>query len=542
MTMKNKLNIMLIAPPVTRPEDFSAEKVRISPFLPLGLAYLAGYLEKSCEIQILDALIEGDLNGRGYPGGRIRYGLSDEEIGARIAAFGPDVVGVSCIFSAMEWDALKVMRIAKKVNSRIVTVIGGAHAGANGRSIMEKEKMCDYAVIGEGEVSFSEIVRHVTSAAPLQEIDGIMYRENDRIAIQPKTRYIEDLDSIPFPARHLLPMEKYLAQGSAHSYFKEKPFTQIITSRGCPARCTFCALGKHWGALQRKRSPENVLDEMEMLITTYGIREIHFEDDNFTADKERALKIFDGMRERKFAVNWTVPTGMSVYSLDEELLVRMKESGCYSVSLAIENASQDVLTHLMRKPVNIKKVKPLVKKIRELSMDVRGFFILGFPGETQQHIRDTIRYARELELDWAYFFIFAPLPGTEIYETCIKKGYMKEQDFDPLRSFHNPVVKTPEFDEHFLNEIREEAIVEVNFQNNPNLITYDVTKAIRDFQHVVSVYPHFDFAHFYLGEAYLKKGEREKALEQYSRTLELNPQHQKARERREEVSQGRISC
>ena len=177
----------------------------------------------------------------------------------------------------------------------------------------------------------------------------------------------------------------------------------------------------------------------------------------------------------------------------------------------------------------------LVKKIRALGMDVRGFFMIGYPGETRDTIRRTIEYAKELELDWSYFSITSPIPKTAMYRTCIEKGYIKEGDFDPIRSFHRSIIRTPEFTPELLREIREEAIIDVCFRNNPNLLKYDLDRAIADFSSVVNHYPHFDFANFYLGEAYRKKGDIPRAVESYQNTLKANPAHAEARRRLQEL-------
>jgi anaerobic magnesium-protoporphyrin IX monomethyl ester cyclase len=538
--VKNKIKktrIMLISPPVTRPENFSSKKLRVSPFIPLGLAYIAAMIEKTgkYEIKVLDALIEGNLHGREYKNKQIRYGMSDEEIHSEIHLYNPDIIGISCLFAAMEKDVSIVLSIAKNINKNIKTVLGGANASSGGKPFIETNTVCDFVLTGEGDLTFVELIESIKIDKGFDKIGGLMYRENGSVKVVPKTKYIEDLDSIPFPARHLLPMDKYLEIATAHSGYKNKPFTAMISSRGCPAKCSFCSLANHWGKVQRKRSAKNILDEIEYLIKEYGIKEIHFEDDNLTADKKRALEIFNGMIERKFNISWVVPSGMAIFSLDDELLEKMKESGCYSISLAIENANQDILTKLMNKPVDLKKVKPLVDKIRKLGMDARGFFILGFPGETKADMERTIQFAKELELDWSYFFLFSPLPETSIYKTCIEKGYMKESDFDPLRSFHEPAIVTEEFDQEYLKELREKAIVEVNFKNNANLLKYNVDKAITSFKQVVDLYPHFDFANFALGEAYLKKGEIENAKLYFEKTVELKPGHAEAAARLKEL-------
>ena len=529
---------MLIQPPVTRPADFSAKNLRVTTFFPLGIAYLAASLEKTgkYELKIVDALIEGYnmRNGSVTGGGKtIRYGLTDKEIAKTIKDFSPDVVGVSCIFSAMEEDTGNICRIAKEVNSRIITVVGGAHAGAVADAFLQEYGAIDFIVIGEGEASFISLLEALKSGHDFSGLDGIAFRDKGAVHVLPKTKYIEDLDSLPFPARGLFAMKRYLMLGSPHSAFKNKPFTQMITSRGCPYNCAFCAIGKHWGKKRRMRSARNILDEIENLIKRHNIKEIHFEDDNLTADKKRAIELFDGMVKRRFEISWNAPAGLAVNDLGEELLVKMKASGCYSVSLGIESGNQEVLTKLMKKPVNLKTVPKLVREIRNSGMDVRGFFIIGYPGETKDTIKETIEFAKRLELDWTYFFIASPLPGTRMYKTCIEKGYIKEGDFDPIRSFHKSIIRTPEFTPEYLETVRQEAITDINFRNNPNLVKYDIQKAINDFKEVVERYPHFDFANFYLGEAYLKKGDKKNAVNAYKNTLSFNPSHREAKRRLE---------
>lgn len=485
--------------------------------------------QKGYEVAILDCLIEGfELGERVCADNNLRYGLLDNEIMERIAAFKPDLVGVSAIFSAMDFDAKNICRLAKQAFPEVPTVLGGPHAGAAHREIMADEKAVDFVIIGEGEENFLALLEALQSTGGFAGIDGIGYREGSLVHTNRKTQYIQNLDGIPFPARDLVDMEKYFRLGLAHDKYRYKPFAQMITSRGCPFKCTFCALGNHWGPVQRLRSVENVLAEIDVLVNDYGVREIHFEDDNFTANKSRALGIFKGLKERAYNLAWTVPTGMAVASLDEDLLAEMAASGCYSVTLGIENGNQGVLTKLMHKPVNLKKVPPLVKAIRSQGMLVKGFFILGYPGETKDTIRQTVNFAKSLELDWAFFFIASPMPYTEMYEMALREGYIQPGDFNTLTSLHESIIKSSEFDNEYLTNIREEAIIDINFRNNPNLLKYNVDQAIADFEYVLELFPHFDFAHQALGEAYLKKGSIEKACASWRRALAINPDNPEA--------------
>ncbi|MBF0504245.1 MAG: cobalamin-dependent protein [Candidatus Omnitrophica bacterium] len=530
--MKKIRKVLLVVPPVTRPSDFSAKVARVTVFIPLGIAYIAATIENTgrYEVSVLDALIEGD-NQTGIPmknATYFRYGLTDEELAQRIKDFQPDVVGVSCLFSAAQDDMANVCRIAKRINPDIVTIVGGTHIGNMAEEAIGLYPAVDFVIVGEAERTFLDILEVLEGDMGLDELNGVAFRKGEEKRFIPKTQYIQDLDKIDFPAYHFFNLQRYFDRGESHGFYRRTPYMQMITSRGCPCHCTFCALGPHWGARQRKRSAKNILDEMEKLIGKYGIQEFHFEDDNLTADKKRAIELFDGMIERKFNILWHAPSGIAAYTLSPDIIEKMAASGCYSITIAIESGSQRVLTKLMRKPVDLKKIPALVQTIRKHKIDVRAFFMLGFPGETKEDMKITIDYARGLELDWAYFSIFSPLPKTKMYDVCLEKGYIKEGDFDPIRSFHRSIVHTPEFAPEELQQIREEAIVDICFRNNPNLRKYDVDTAIENFSSVVRRYPHFDFANFYLAEAYLRKGDKKKAAIYYQKTIQANPAHREA--------------
>lgn len=519
--------ILLIDPPVTRPKDFSHEKCRVSVFVPLGLAYIAAVLEPAgYSVTILDALLRGIERGeQAYGVDRFRYGSTDAEIEDVIRKNKPDVVGISCLFSNKDFDLRNVARLVKKVLPKCPVIAGGVHPTAIPEILLTEERSIDYIVLGEGEYTLKELLKALESGDPVSTVDGIAYRDDHgQINLNPKKTFIQDLDELPFPARHLLDMDAYDRHSSAHSGFKQKPYASLISSRGCPAKCTFCSIELLWGKVPRYRSAENILAEIDFLRKQYGIKEIHFEDDNLTSNKKRALKIFKGMVDRRYSLSWTVPSGLAIYSLDDELLEKMAESGCYSISLAIESGDQKVLDTLMHKPIRLEKAKPLVDKARSLGMKSKGFFILGFPGETKQTMRKTIAFAKTLKLDWSLFFMATPLVGTKMYQICKDKHYLKDEAVDFARSFYVGNIKTESFDTEDIEKLRDEANLDLNFRNNPNLRTYDLDEAISDFKSVLQFYPHLWFAHFYLGEAYEKKGMRAEAIRAWREAYRLQPE------------------
>ncbi len=482
--------VLLIAPPVTRPSDMLSDVVRIGIVPPLGLAYIAAVLEKEgIEVKILDCVVEGQQVGLSY-NGMMRYGLTDEGIEYGITKFKPQLVGVSCLTSNMAWDAHNVCRIVKKYNKDVITVMGGTHPTVRADETL-RDKNITAIITGEGEHSILRFIDIVNMGWDVGRIFS--------------SYPLENLDTLPFPARHLLPMDKYMNTNSPHSGVKRKPFTSMITSRGCPARCAFCTIREMWGTKCRQRSPKNVLSEIEHLVNTYRIKELHFEDDNLTFNKKRAMAIFQGIIDHKWDLSLNSPSGLALFALDEELLEKMAEAGYYSISLPIESGDPSVLKNLMHKNVDLAKAKRLVKKSRELGMKVKGFFILGYPGETKDSMKRTVDFAGSIGLDWAIFFIATPLPGTEMEVVCRKNNWLVNPDLDFMHSFYIPNIRTPEFDPDYVLQLKEQANTQINFKNNYNLKVGNYDKAIADFQEVANMYPGLKIAQDALAEAKCKQ-------------------------------------
>jgi len=501
------MKILLIEPPITRPDDFSSTKLRIGIVPPIGLASMAAVLEKNgYEVKILDCLIEGQLDGELYSNNRIRYGLKDEDIKYEIAMYNPDIVGVSCLFSAKIYDVLNICKIAKNTLKDVVTVIGGAHPTAAYEEVL-KDPNLDFVALGEGEYTLLDLVKYQEKKVNIDNIDGIAYKKGGVICLNPKTKYIENLDELPMPARHLLKMDKYLSTSSPHSGIKQSPFTSILTSRGCPFKCGFCVIRYLWGGKPRYRSAENVLNEIEFLVNTYHIKELHFEDDNFTADRERTVKILNGIIDKGWNISLNSPSGLAIHKLDGELLRLMKKAGYYSISIAIESGDKDVLK-LMNKPVDLEKAKNLIKTIRDIGLKSKGFFILGYPGETKEQMNRTIDFAANAGLDWVIFFIATTIPGSGIEKICKENNWFVDKDLDYIRQFYKCNIRTPDFEPDYPEKLKEKANFEINFKNNINIKLGNYERAIEDIGEVVKLYPNLDFAREYLELAERKLNEK----------------------------------
>ena len=444
------MKILLILPPETH---FIREPPLVQP--PLGLLYLASALEKEGhKVEILDCVVE---NWRRITRFKkfFHVGLDWKAIERRIQISKPDMVGISCLFTCQLNNALTVAKIAKEVVD-VPVVMGGAHPSALPKEILQ-DKNVDYVIIGEGEQSLIQLIRGEQASL----IDGIGYRHGKEICVNQKTRYIKNLDELPFPARHLVPMKEYFKAQMTHaSYSKRQPATSMITSRGCPKNCIFCSIHAVWGYKWRARSPTNVVDEIETLVQSYGIQEIHFEDDNLTLNRERMNKICLEILNRKIDISWTTPNGVVVENLTPTLLALMKKSGCYALSLGIESGNEYILNRVIKKGLKLQMVERVVKWAKETGIETYGFFVLGVPTETKGTIKDTIDFAKKLDLDLASFFVATPYPSTELYNLCKEKGYLR-WDGNPIRlTPSQPVIETEMLKQKDLARLQKKAYIE----------------------------------------------------------------------------------
>ncbi len=420
------MKILLVQPPVTVKAN---EVFAVTP--PLGLAYLAAVAEQSGHsVKILDTIVEG-FNFRIDQGRFIRIGLPEEAIKREIRNFQPDVVGITCPFTLMDEEMRRVASIVKKVTSDTLVVVGGAHPSSMPQYVIQDGNI-DFVVIGEGERIFSELIQTIDQGEECTKIKGLLFKSDGKIIETGRRAFIEDLDSLPYPARHLLSIEKYIQLGQAHGSQKRKRYTPMVTSRGCPGRCVFCSIHTVWGHKWRARSPENVVREIEVLISKFKIREIHFEDDNLTLSRQRMMRICDLIIERGLDITWTTPNGVAVNTLDSDLLAKIKKSGCYQLSFGIESGDPAVLKNIIHKPLSLEKVKTVVKCSKKLGIWTHGFFVIGFPGESLESIQRTVNFAKQTDLDSANFFIAAPYPGTPLNDIALCEGLIKE-DFDLSR-------------------------------------------------------------------------------------------------------------
>ncbi|WGM90005.1 MAG: radical SAM protein [Candidatus Bathyarchaeum tardum] len=476
--MINKMRVCLINPPRIHPKVWGQPTV----YQPLSIAYVAAVLEKQHEVIIIDAPTEGWRNSVDIDETNSKVGLTNEQIAEKIKQFSPDIAGVSIPFSGWSKAAFEVASVIKNVDKDITTVLDGLHPSARPVECLSNPDV-DFVVRGEPEYSTLELVNALEKDATtdrLKDIKGIGFKENGKLVITGTRPEIEDLDALPFPARHLLPMKTYFEA------VKENPIRGVIrdhyaimlTSRGCPHNCVFCSnhivMGKKW----RGRNPESVVDEIEQLVKTYQIKQIDFFDDNMTLIKKRAEKICDLIVERNLNINWFVPTGVRADTLDEQLLRKMKRSGCKGIRFAPESGVQRVVTDIIGKNMKLEDVEKAVVLAKKVGIKTAIFFILGLIGETKEDMEQTIQYAyklRKLGAEKFHFSIATPIYGTELYKQAVEGDFLKDGFSDEALARAEPLIETPEFTPEELCEIcvRANAI-------NQNITAGKVFKLMKD--------------------------------------------------------------
>lgn len=352
-----------------------------------------------------------------------------KDVKEEIDEFDPDYVGISAMTPTMP-RACDVARLAKKSDPDRKVVIGGPHPTLLPEETMRECPSVDILVRGEGE----KTIRELSSKEVPSDVRGVTYREDDEIVQNEDRPPIMDLDELPFPAYHLLPMDEYRVAGIRYA--------TMMSSRGCPFNCTFCASSKICGKKWRGKSPERVLEQIKLLRKDYGVREIEMLDDTFVLDKSRAEKICDLIIDEDLDVSWSCSS--RVDTINQSLAEKLKEAGCHTIYLGIESGVQEILDRL-KKGITIEQVRNTVNSIKEVGLNAMGSFILGAPGETKKQLGKTVDFAKELGLTLAQFTVFTPYPGTEAYENAEKDDSIETKDWSKFTTME-PVMKRKELD------------------------------------------------------------------------------------------------
>ncbi|MDQ5985804.1 MAG: hypothetical protein CSYNP_01521 [Syntrophus sp. SKADARSKE-3] len=422
-------------------------------YAPYGLCCLAAMVEDICDVEIIDA-----------------YGsdMTPETLGVALKKSNPDIVGITVLMDQFAATGHRVAEIVKSLNPAITVILGGVYATINPEAAISDPHV-DYLVLGDGEYVLKEMIGYFKGENPLP-MKGICYRSEGEIIDTGRAEPILDLDALPRPAYHLIPFEKYANEAPRKGIIgspKQFPYVRMLTSRGCPYGCAFCQIEHIVGKRFRAKSAERVLDEIAWLKEEYGIKSLIFEDDNFFLDKKRVTKILEGMIERGLAMPW-IAADAAVFRIDADLLRLMRASGCEYIAFALETGTERVLKDIIGgKPIDFDHARKMVAIARDLGIYVVANFIIGFPTETWDEIRQTLAFAEDVQADYVRIFAAIPLRKTRLWDLCLKeKAFKKQYDhFGEHSSWSTGQIETKDFSPNDLTILRAYEWDRINFSS-----------------------------------------------------------------------------
>jgi len=569
-----KLKILFIAAPGLDLDNFDKAHNEIRGYElypPIQLTMLAGSVVKkveNSESEVLDLEFEIRKYFRENPESSISAAdFMKQSITKKMEEFKPDVAGISVVFSPAHKNTLAIANIVKEKNQDTCVVSGGNHATFAYKTLLEKCRSIDYVFLYEGDDTFPQFLEYLKGNIKFNDLRGIAWfdKETNTAKLAPYAPLVSNLDEIPIPKWDLVPINKYYKYGrvgAVQRYGDENlPSYTMQTVRGCAAACTFCSVRSFYGKGLRAFSAKRVLEEMDYLYNELGIKQLEILDDDFNYDKKRTLEICNGLIKRNYNLKWNMLNGIRLGTINDEILDALVSAKCLSISVGVESGNDSTLA-MIKKPLSLKmlyKKAEMFQKYRQLY--VSGYFMVGFPFETEEQMMNTYRVATEIGFDWKVFNVFRAIPGTPLFQKLDKKKQKdhteNQKDQFPLhmearwraeKKYKDEIEKQMQSaiqhgnneskelstgEEKYLIEGFDEANyiknLEINFIKNPNLVGLSIDKdfknprgdyhininkklnldrAIKDFKGIINyIEKNHAVAHYCLAKAYSLKGD-----------------------------------
>lgn len=500
--------------------------------LPMGAMSIESYVKGHCEnvdTVLLD--LNADFIKRIQTGDietELEYCVThfqeflEGEICGELEGFRPDVVAISSLFDKSISTLLKLAEIVKDFNSNILVIAGGHPANNMCEYILnEGEQMIDAISMGEGEIPFRELMESADLQQYLLSSDYFLtldkYRHTGKSGV--KQTYIWDLDEIP-----MFDYEGYMKRygeevlgyhnnvlDSEHSFNRQ---ASIMTSRGCPYNCIFCASGAIHGKKFRKYSMERVKEEIDYWVDEKKVQTIGLMDDHLLYDVDRAIEICDYAGSK--GVDIRFPNGLAIAPITKELVECMVRNHVKEVQLALESGSERVLHEIIRKPLSLQKADEVFGYFKQTDIFVKVYLVIGLPGETEEDVEDALRYLRTADFHWCTVSNATPISGSRLWQESMKLGVMDEYDFDNV-SFFKSTYMTPD---KYNGDIRYTVNLDVNFVHNGLMRMGRYDEAKKRFESVLKNYPNHAFAYYYVAQCKKKMGEDSAfEMEQWSKIV-----------------------
>ncbi len=490
--------------------------------LPLGPLSMSAYLKKHLDVDVKLIDFNAEVNALEEMPFR-DFGELCQHFFLEIRDYEPDFVGISSLFSPSFSNFMDCGKFAKATWPNSL-VLGGGNIPTNSYDYIYKDLGCDFfdgLCFGEGEKPMLGLLQSSDPSAYLETSETWITRSNvlGQKLLMPKHDFIEDLDEIPFFDYDLCDFKKHEVNqvvASYHNLEKTLGF-HIMTSRGCPFQCTFCASHKTHGRKMRYHSLDRVQEDFTRLVNSYAAETVIFQDDHLMADSDRVYAILDIVKS--LGLHSVYQNGLTLYALDRKMLEAFYNAGVRHLVLPVESGSEKVLHKQMKKPLKMKISERVAADCRDLGIYTNTNILIGMPGETKEDLEDARRNLKKVYTNWFNIACASPIVGSEIHDISITKGYIS---INALGSdYRTAVINTEDFTSDFIQEYQYFMNLDLNFVNNADMRLGNWEWAVKGFENVLRLRPDHAFAHYYASIAYRNLGQEERAVTHLNKYLEL---------------------
>lgn len=466
--------------------------------VPYGILSIDAYMKKNSSKQIKSKIL--DLNIKTNINNQKSNQKFNQTLWEMLQKFNPDIVAISSLFDTQYRYLNPISSLVKNYSDKILVVAGGGLPTNLYKKILKECPCIDAICYGEGEIPMTELINSVDHDKLIERHTSWINRKKIAEKSKPLHSFVYNLDNIPEFDYSIIDLDNYNSRSlhkDNNSDNKYKREISIHTSRGCPFDCIFCSNGKLHGKKIRLMSIERIIIDVKNMIEKYGLTTLIIEDDNFLFNKERAKIILK--RLSQLNINIEFPNGLMVNNIDDEMGQLLREAGTRTIPLAIESGSDYILQNIIRKPLTVKNIKPVVDILRKNDIRVHAFIVLGIPGETDKHRLETIKALQNIGFDWVHIFIAIPVSGSRLYDICIKNNYLIKRDMNE-HNISKANIRTPDIEPKYIENYSRFLNIYINFINNYNMRIGNYDMAKKYFDNVIKKYPDNILARHFLFE------------------------------------------